>query len=96
MFPQLYLKLGIYGLVIVFIGGAYYKNCYSPKAKIEKKYEKSSKELRELYEKNNKLETDLNVCMQDINIGTFEGDMKGAADAINDINSTTVSDKLIF
>ncbi len=95
MLASLYLKLGIFGVFILLVGGCYYQYHYKPLETLRQDKKDMAKELRAEYIKNSALELELVTCIDDKNVSTFEGEMKGAGDAIEDDN-ITIDDKLIF
>jgi len=91
----MYFKFGIVCICITLISGLYYQYHYKPiKILIRDKKEIASK-LRKIYLKNSSLELELVTCLNDNHINNFEGEMKGAGDAIDEDN-ITINDKLIF
>ena len=95
MLSSLYIRLGLFGTLLLIIVGFYYQYHYKPLNYLRNKNEKIAKELRAEYIKNSALEVELVSCLDDVNISNFEGEMKGAGDAIDDYN-ITIDDKLVF
>ena len=95
MLSSLYLRLGLLGGFLLMIGGFYYQYHYKPLNDLRTKNDATAKELRAEYIKNSALELELVTCLDDKELLSFEGEMKGAGDAIDDYN-ITVNDNLIF